>query len=328
MSPVSQAWAQFTSTQPDHTYRVNGSIVDGKDGKPLKSVLIIAFRVERDKLGELTGYRALESQQQATSDRKGKFSLVLNGDFEYAIFSLKDGYKANPYPLKSKSVTKDEVISIEISMSEGRQPMLEGEFVDEETRKKLPNVQVTVADVNSSVIRVVKTDEKGFFRCILGNASAYQVSGHKSGYIPKTFEQLVDLSSAEATAERNFSLKKSRTGDLIPLRSPVFEVLAPQLTEQGKAQLNKLVDILKAQPELLLSIRCHSDARGDDQRNLQRTQEEATVIKNYLISRGISAERIDSQGFGEEQLLNHCANNVLCSTLKHEENRRVEYILN
>jgi outer membrane protein OmpA-like peptidoglycan-associated protein len=56
----------------------------------------------------------------------------------------------------------------------------------------------------------------------------------------------------------------------------------------------------------------------------------AKSTMEYLLSRGIAAERIESAiGYGESQLLNKCSNGVKCTEEEHQLNRRSYfYILN
>jgi outer membrane protein OmpA-like peptidoglycan-associated protein len=45
----------------------------------------------------------------------------------------------------------------------------------------------------------------------------------------------------------------------------------------------------------------------------------------YLISKGVSANRLIAVGYGETQLLNDCNDSKPCSDSKHAENRRTEF---
>ena len=51
----------------------------------------------------------------------------------------------------------------------------------------------------------------------------------------------------------------------------------------------------------------------------------AESTANYVISRGIGYHRITAAGFGENQPVNECVDNVECSEEKHQDNRRTEF---
>lgn len=77
-------------------------------------------------------------------------------------------------------------------------------------------------------------------------------------------------------------------------------------------------------PKLIVELSSHTDSRGDDNFNLTLSKRAKTAV-DYCLSHGIESIRIFSNGFGETQLLNKCANGVNCSDEEHTENRRTEF---
>jgi len=51
------------------------------------------------------------------------------------------------------------------------------------------------------------------------------------------------------------------------------------------------------------------------------------LVAKYLASKGINANRLKTQGFGESKLKNHCSDGVECTEAEHQVNRRVEFTL-
>lgn len=45
------------------------------------------------------------------------------------------------------------------------------------------------------------------------------------------------------------------------------------------------------------------------------------------MEQGIDAARIMAHGYGERELVNHCADGVMCSEEEHQMNRRTEFIV-
>ncbi len=50
----------------------------------------------------------------------------------------------------------------------------------------------------------------------------------------------------------------------------------------------------------------------------------AKASVNYIVSKGISRNRIKGKGFGESKLLNACTDNVICTEEQHQVSRRTE----
>src|SRR5258705_1252119 len=67
--------------------------------------------------------------------------------------------------------------------------------------------------------------------------------------------------------------------------------------------LDQKVAILQANPELRIRVGGHCDERGSDEYNLALGNRRAQAAKQYLVSHGIDASRIETQSWGEERPL-------------------------
>ncbi len=65
--------------------------------------------------------------------------------------------------------------------------------------------------------------------------------------------------------------------------------------------LDQKVAILQANPELRIRVGGHCDERGSDEYNLALGNRRAQAAKQYLVSHGIDASRIETQSWGEEK---------------------------
>ena len=80
----------------------------------------------------------------------------------------------------------------------------------------------------------------------------------------------------------------------------LFQSSSDKLTTSSYAAIDALADTLKAHPELHLTIGGHTDITGDPTHNLELSQQRADAVRNYLIKKGIPAERITAIGYGKE----------------------------
>jgi len=88
---------------------------------------------------------------------------------------------------------------------------------------------------------------------------------------------------------------------------------------------DKLLTLMNSKPSINIELGSHTDSQGSKEFNRALSQRRADAVKNYLVSKGISANRIVSKGFGESRLLNNCSDGVPCSARQHQVNRRTEY---
>jgi len=66
-------------------------------------------------------------------------------------------------------------------------------------------------------------------------------------------------------------------------------------------ELTDLIEYLKLKPNLKIEIQGHTDSDGSEENNMKLSKKRATAIKHYLISKGITAERLKTIGYGEQR---------------------------
>ena len=83
--------------------------------------------------------------------------------------------------------------------------------------------------------------------------------------------------------------------------SPVFFAYdSDAIDEAGQKVLNANAEILKKYPTWAITIEGHSDERGTAEYNLALGERRALSAKSYLLSLGISADRIRTVSYGKE----------------------------
>lgn len=80
-----------------------------------------------------------------------------------------------------------------------------------------------------------------------------------------------------------------------------FDLDRSNIRPDDMASLDQKVAILQANPDLRIRIGGHCDERGSDEYNLALGNRRAQAAKQYLVSHGIDASRIETQSWGEER---------------------------
>ncbi len=110
--------------------------------------------------------------------------------------------------------------------------------------------------------------------------------------------------------------------------SPVyFDRDKYSIRKDAEFQLISAVRVLKKYPKILIQLQSHTDSRNTAEYNLKLSNQRANEVKNWIVNKGISVERITSIGLGESQLVNKCSDNVKCTEKEHQENRRTEFLI-
>lgn len=103
-----------------------------------------------------------------------------------------------------------------------------------------------------------------------------------------------------------------------------FGLNETKLTDEVKYVLDSAASITKQFSDIRIEVDAHTDSRGTSEYNKELSLKRANEVKSYLVSKGVSAWRISARGYGEEKLLNKCADGFDCSEEEHTRNRRVE----
>lgn len=112
--------------------------------------------------------------------------------------------------------------------------------------------------------------------------------------------------------------------DKIELGDIQFAFNQTEITENSKLELDKLVKIMKRYPAMRIKINAHSDSKGNPAYNLKLSNERAKATLEYIVSQGIENSRLESQGYGSQELKVACAP---CTEWEDAQNRRSEFII-
>ncbi len=90
-----------------------------------------------------------------------------------------------------------------------------------------------------------------------------------------------------------------------------------EMKQAGKAKLDELAEAMKENKSYGLVVRGFADKTGSNEYNAKLSLERASAVKSYLTSKGVSADRLIAQGYGEKDPI---------SPWNQDLNRRVEFI--
>ena len=79
-----------------------------------------------------------------------------------------------------------------------------------------------------------------------------------------------------------------------------FEPKSFDLTEQSKLILDEAAITINASPEISkIEVQAHTDYKGSGEANLKLSEKRASSVRDYLVSRGVSENRLVAKGYGE-----------------------------
>ncbi|MES2886229.1 MAG: OmpA family protein [Pseudomonadota bacterium] len=94
-------------------------------------------------------------------------------------------------------------------------------------------------------------------------------------------------------------LNGCKAGDAIVLRGVTFELDSARLTPNAKVILDGVADALLAQQAIKAEIGGYTSSEGSEAHNQKLSERRAASVMEYLTGRGVTADRLTSQGYGE-----------------------------
>jgi peptidoglycan-associated lipoprotein len=85
------------------------------------------------------------------------------------------------------------------------------------------------------------------------------------------------------------------------VRDVYFDYDKSDIRDDQKSTLSDAADFLKANPSLRFTVEGHCDERGSEEYNLGLGDRRANAVKNYLISLGVGADRMNPISYGKER---------------------------
>ncbi len=194
------------------------------------------------------------------------------------------------------------------------------------SKNPLRDVTVVIKNNDTEIYHEIKTDINGRFYFKADKNSAYSIYGKKGSY----FSQTESVTSKNVDRTNTFFLnlqvcmEETTCGKPINLKNIHYDLDKYFIREDAKAELNKMVQFMKDNPNVKVELASHTDSRASDDYNKSLSQNRANAAVDYLVSKGIDKSRLKPIGYGETQLLNKCSNGVDCTEQQHQTNRRTE----
>lgn len=84
------------------------------------------------------------------------------------------------------------------------------------------------------------------------------------------------------------------------LRRILFETGSANLDAKSQTQIDNILAIMKAYPNVHLKVGGYTDNTGDAAANLQLSEARANAVMNAIVTGGIDAARLTAEGYGQE----------------------------
>ena len=300
---------------------------------------------------KITVYSANNAVKAETmSNEDGFFTFEVSPGEDYKIKGTKSIFEETFATLKAAELTSGGKAYVKMEMP--RKPgylfdvTLADAFFDKDGAKNAVDsatIEIYNNTTNEEVLVLKKHPFPGF-TYTFEQGNHYTVMVRKDGYFTKRMEAHVNIDGCILCFEgmgnvrpsdnltegntmgsllANVELDKIRLSQGIKIENIYYDYNKADIRQDAAVELDKIVVMLKDNPNLIIELGSHTDSRGQEQYNLELSERRAKSAVAYIMREGgIPTNRIAARGYGESNIANRCTNGIACNDKEHEQNRR------
>ena len=341
LKPVVQVSLHITAideennaSEPNVNVRVFERANDGliKDGNTYSATLVPATDQSQDLIMRLNRKNDEElGSPTGVTGRDGSVTLNLAANREYVLLISKSGFKTQELPFIPKAQTLKN--TMEVRMAHINCIPLRGIALTDKYEKPIPNAKIRVISNCSGQEVLLTSNLDGSFDHCLDLGCTYTILAEKYGFKPNQTQ----LSTENVRGSRSFSIsmrlapiseevmrKPLAEGTVIVMENIYYDFNKAAIRTSDARDLEALTRLMLKYPTMEVELGAHTDSRGTTEYNQQLSVRRAEAAKEFLVRKGVAANRIRTTGFGETQIRNHCKEGIECTEKEHQFNRRTE----
>ncbi len=298
----------------EQVFEMNGFVHDEADGARLGEADI-----------EVIQHGTVQRTLNATTD-SADYRLRLQPGEDYTVIFKKDDYVPRIVNLSLSNFRGVEVRTRNVPMMKGDYVLVNGSVVEDGTAGT-PISRASIQIINNNTQEIVDSAmslNNGTFWVAIpwDSLSNYSIISAKEGYF-STSRHIERVDTNNMTL--NIALEDADYGLDNSIKVIHYGYNQTALDLISKKDLNEIYFFLMRNPKAKIEVRSHTDSRGTAKYNLELSRRRSESVVKYIQARKpIPNERFVSWGFGEEFLVNDCADAVPCDEDAHALNRRTE----
>jgi outer membrane protein OmpA-like peptidoglycan-associated protein len=281
-------------------------------------------------MGGLDLFEATGSKNNWTNPQNLKYPINSPRD-DFAIIFKEPGTMGYFASNRNEGVGSDDIYSFEYSPPPPPEPtelilaVKTMEKLDDGTLVNLPGINVHYHFNESTEEISVPEISPGVYHTKIKCDETYMVHGTNPDFFANSQEITTKCETMNDTVFVEFVFDRIVIDKPIVIENIYYDYDKWNIRPDAAVELDNIVELLTDNPHIIIELGSHTDSRGSKRYNENLSQKRAESAVQYIVSNGISQERITAKGYGEYQLVNHCSDGVKCSEEEHQMNRRTEF---
>lgn len=251
---------------------------------------------------------------------KSEAFFTMDAGGEYAYLTSSDG-----------SVGASDIVRVKLMEKEKPNPvvLVSGNVYNAKTKQPLEAslIYETLPD-GTEVGNGVSSPVDGSFKIVLPYDHNYSIRASADKFFAISENLNLDslVKAGYKEIHKDLYLVPIEIGQVFRLNNVFFDFDKYSLRPESFVELDRVVSFLDEYPNIEIEMSAHTDSKGSDEYNYTLSDNRARSVREYILSKGIAAKRIISQGYGETKPVADNANPDGSDNPEGRQlNRRVEF---
>jgi len=196
------------------------------------------------------------------------------------------------------SSDRESLCCLEIFHIKREKLTISGKLIDCKTLMPLAGATVTISG-NDIESQSMVSDQTGAYSFGINSNRGFQINAVKDLYFAKNLRyNYQQLASIDTLQSNELCLVPFKVNKPIVIKNILYEFDSAELTDSSKVILDNLVALMVDNKNIEIELGAHTDNIGTAEYNIDLSQWRAKSCVDYLVSKGISADRMTSKGYG------------------------------
>ena len=256
-----------------------------------------------------------ESWQNWATPKRLTEPINSAADDSQPYFNMTTGYLY----FTSKRDGNSDIFRVKIAPPQPTEIVVKGRVLNGKTGEVIPSAAVYYGAKDNPKNSVPTIN--GEYALSVPRGVAFELTPEKPAYTGQVSDVFFkkDFRYFQDTFIMDLVLNPLAVNALIELRPIYFQQSKATILSQSFEELNRLAEILKENPKMHIRVEGHTDNLGREEDLLRLSQDRADAIKDFLMEKGITKNRVETLGYGAKFPINENKGDE-----ERSKNRRVE----
>jgi len=230
------------------------------------------------------------------------------GDYDiYRVLLFREAlyqYPPSPFRYLAADYAKEPILPLEEPepIKTMRLTVVRGRVTDfDQTRNLYSQITITDNASNETLQTIMTNPETGEYVVTLPSGKNYAMTISSDGYLFQSENFNIPPATNYQEIRKDIGLLPMDPGSKVVLNNVFFDSNSSTLRPESHGELDRLAEIFRLYPGLVIEVSGHTDNQGSRMYNISLSQKRAEAVRQYLIDVGVQPVQVIAKGYGPDR---------------------------